>query len=234
MGETKTVKDLVIESEKHVVKEEHIAEMDVFFKQYKPLEEEEMKLRFKGVIGKLPNMPTRSMLKSIWATFLENERFDYIVSNNTVDMDQIVKIGFDKFVLTNGWNRSSDVKKWRNNKLRIGVCPHCQDQFVPLVFQVNYGLCSGCRPDFSLKSIRKYIDYVGSTDERYAGAEQDLLMNFFILFYTDINFRVMFTKGHPFAKKYEEMEFELSESMKQAKENMAKRIGAAKGDFIDA
>lgn len=223
-------RELVKEAGKHIVEQKHLERIEQFFKEYKTdFTEEELHTRYAGMMGSDRKQLSVSTLRKIWEEFVQKERYDYILANNTVTVDDIVNIGIDKFALTNGWTKPSDVKRWRNNKIRIGVCPNCKDQFVPLIFQVNYGLCSNCRPEFSFQATKKYIDFVGTTNERYKEASNELLMDFFIMFYTDDNFRDLFKKDSEFAKEFENKEFEVAEWLQKEKKQATQRVIESKG-----
>lgn len=200
-------------SEKHIFTEKHFADAKVFFESYDPAAIPDD--RYAGTVAKKPKLPSKSVLKAIWNEFVERERFSYINANDTISIDDIIRIGIDKFVITNGWTRKSEVAAWHNNRVRIGVCPHCKDQFVPLMFQTNYGLCRNCVPKYSSEAIRKYLEFVASTNKRYENAMNDLLMDFFILFYSKEDFRVLFLEGSDFAQKYKEKEFEVAEWLRK-------------------
>jgi hypothetical protein len=83
------------------------------------------------------------------------------------------------------------------------------------MFQTNQGLCNNCRPKFSTKAIRRFVEYVIATNARYEQAHRDAIMDFYIMFYSDDAFRSLFRSGSDSAKEYEEREFEVPEWYKQ-------------------
>lgn len=206
----------------HIVTPEITKKAENFFFYYTDeMTHEQMKERYGGMYGKMPEKPlSRSIVKGIWKRFLEEERRDFIIKHNTISMDDIVRIGIDKFFMTLGWNTPAQVHSWRNNVVRIGICPDCDDQFIPLMFQTNQGLCNNCRPKYSTKAIRRFIEYTITTNDRYEEAHRDALMDFYIMFYSDADLRKLFVKDTPSAKEMEEREFEVPEWYKeeQAKE----------------
>lgn len=210
----------------HIVTVELMDKVDSFFETYdENMTKEEMKKRYGGMYGKIPNEPIKkSRLVKMFDEFIQTERRDFILKHNTISMDNIVDIGIDKFAMTLGWTKASDVGGWRKNVVRIGACPDCNDQFIPLMFQTNQGLCNNCRPNISVKAIRRFIEYVAATNERYIKAESDLLMDFYIMFYSDRDFRKLFTKGSESAVEMETREFVTPEWFKEAQEKQANRL----------
>lgn len=209
---------------KHKLHKDYMAMERAFFRNYnEDMTDEEMKLRYAGVYGtdRYEAIP-KKQLERIWRKFIINERIDYITMNNTVSVDEIVSIGIDKFVKTNGWRRAGDVANWRANTVRVGKCPECNDQFIPMMMQTNHGLCDHCRPAFSVTAIKAFVEHTISTNERYFRAHQDALMDFYIMFYNDRTFRTLFRKGSDSAKEFEEREFVLPEwFLEQQEQDMA-------------
>lgn len=210
----------------HIVDEHILTKMDDFYANYDDgMSKEEMKKRYAGMYGKLPDKPmSRSRLVRIFERFIQDERRDFIIKHNTISMDDIVTIGIDKFVQTLGWAKPADVKNWRSNVVRLGVCPECGDQFIPLMFQTNQGLCNHCRPNFSVKAIKRFIEYVITTNDRYQEAHHDALMDFYIMFYNDVNFRKLFIKESESAVEMETREFELPDWYEEARKKEEERL----------
>lgn len=144
-----------------------------------------------------------SQIKRIWEKFMRDEYRAFLNAHTNMTMEQIIKIGIDKFVYALGWKRPSDVPSWHNNRLRVGVCCQCQDQFIPMMLQHNHGLCGLCKPLFSFKAIRNFIVHQLNISKRYEGAQHDLLMDFFIMFYHDQTLRNLFLAGSGSAKAWE-------------------------------
>jgi hypothetical protein len=145
-----------------------------------------------------------SQIKRIWEKFMRDEYRAFLNAHTNMTMEQIIKIGIDKFVYALGWKRPSDVPVWHNNRLRVGICCHCQDQFIPMMLQYNFGLCGLCKPIYSSKAIQNFVLRQLGVSKRYDGAQHDLLMDFFIMFYNDPIFRNLFLKGTDSAKEWEE------------------------------
>lgn len=173
---------------------------------------EHFKSRYAGVIAKdMGDRLSVSQIQKIWDKFIRNEYRPFLNAHLNLTMTQIVEIGIDKFVYVMGWRRPSDVATWRNNKLRVGACCHCKDQFIPMMLQHNHGLCSNCRHEYSSTAIRKFIIKQLNVAKRYEGAQRDLLMDFYIMFYHDDAFRRLFKTGSKSAIEMESFEDELPE-----------------------
>lgn len=211
---------------KHMITTVHMEQIRQFFKDYNEnMTEEQALARYAGILGKgRSKVLPRSRLYRIWNRFMEQERRDFIIAHNTMSMDMIMTIGIDKFVRTCGWESPIEVGSWRNNVVRVGVCPECNDQFIPLMFQTNQGLCNNCRPNFSIKAIRRFIEFVTSTNERYANASKDAMMDFYIMFYSDSSFRQLFREGSDSAKEYEEQAFVIPEWFEAEREIEMERL----------
>lgn len=157
-----------------------------------------------------------SQIKRIWEKFMKDEYRSFMNAHTNMTMEEIIKIGIDKFVYALGWKRPSDVPSWHKNKLRVGICCHCQDQFIPMMLQYNFGLCGLCKPLYSAKAVQNFVIHQLGVSKRYEGAQHDLLMDFFIMFYHDQTFRNLFLTGTTSAKAWET---EIGESTKQEDSN---------------
>jgi hypothetical protein len=73
-----------------------------------------------------------------------------------------------------------------------------------MMLQYNFGLCGLCKPIYSSKAIQNFVLRQLGVSKRYDGAQHDLLMDFFIMFYNDPIFRNLFLKGTDSAKEWEE------------------------------
>lgn len=225
-------KQAILDQGKHSLSSDFFTKERAFFHKYdENMSPEVAAERYGGMYGtdKDEVLPKRK-LEKIWRKFLLQERIDYIVKNNTVSIEDIVNIGIDKFIRTNGWEKAADVPTWRNNVVRVGICPECKDQFIPLIMQTNHGLCKNCRPNFSGKAIKRFVEHVISTSPRYFRAHQDALMDFYIMFYNDSIFRKMFIKDSPTAIEIEEREFELPEWLEEEQE---KDLAVAQQRMLD-
>lgn len=168
---------------------------------------EHFKKRYSGVLAKdQGERLSVSQIKRIWDRFIREQYRDFLRAHTNLKMKQILEIGIDKFVYVMGWRKSSDAGSWRDNRLRIGVCCHCKDQFIPMMIQYNHGLCSNCRPEYSSEAIRKFVLKQFIASDRYKDAQRDLLMDFYIMFYHDDNFRKFFLKGSSDAELIEALE----------------------------
>lgn len=167
---------------------------------------EHFKARFSGVIAKdQGERHSPSKILRIWEHFMRNDYRDFLQAHSNLTLKDILKIGIDKFIYTLGWNKPSDTGSWHNNKIRIGYCCHCKNQFVPLIFQHNHGLCMSCRPDYSVTAIRNFILMQIESSKRYNGAHYDLLMDFYLIFYHDEKFRSLFRNGAQTAMEFEKL-----------------------------
>ena len=191
-------------------------------KGYDPdMDHEEFKQRYAGLYQKDEGKRlSKSSMRRIWNKFVKEERIRFFEVHNTFNVQQVLAIGVDKFIYTMGWTKPSHVRRWRNNKLRVGICCHCNDQFIPLLFQANHGLCHNCRPLYSVKAIKNYVIRELESSDRYYEAHRDLLMDFYIMFYHDAQLRSLFLKTSDFAQSLEEEELEVPEWVN----------GGAKGD----
>lgn len=175
------------------------------------LDAETFKTRYAGVYQKdTGKRLSRASMRGIWQRFLKYERNDFFKAHTNLSLYDIARVGIDKFVITMGWRKKTDVARWRNNKVRVGVCCHCQDQFILMILQHNNGMCRNCRPLYSAPAIRNFVLKQMHTD-RYEHAHRDLFMDFYIMFYCDPNMRALFLKGTDSAKELEALEIEPPE-----------------------
>jgi hypothetical protein len=198
-------------------------------KSYDPdnLDHEAFKKRYAGFYQKDNGKRlSKSSMRGIWRRFMTHERHAFLTAHTNLTLYDIGRVGIDKFIITMGWRSKADTKRWRNNKVRIGICCHCQDQFIPMMFQHNHGLCNNCKPLFSSKAMRNFVlDKLHNAD-RYQHAHRDMLMDFYIMFYSDEQLRKLFLKTDEFAQEWAAKEFE-------APEWLPKEAGWEQGGPID-
>jgi hypothetical protein len=212
-----------------------IPEVDFVLDYKEDITEEEFKERYAGMYQKDNGKRlSKRSLQKIWNKFIREERVDFFTSHNTFSLADVFQIGYDKFIYTLGWTKPSHVSRWRNNKVRIGPCCHCNDQFIPLIFQFNQGLCNNCKPKYSIKAIRNYMVTQLNGSKRYYKAKEDLLMDFYIVFYNDKKLRELFLVDSPFAKEYDAMDPEIPEWAKDRRlggnEDGTEEAGNSKAD----
>lgn len=178
-------------------------EIERQFLTYKPIEtKEEWKERHRGMLVKFPKEQIKKgALRRVFNAFLKTERIDYFKAHD-FSVEDIVRIGIDKFVVANGWMQPGDAKTWRNNIVRIGVCPHCQDQFATKIYEANHGLCRSCVPLFSSKAIQGFLIKEAQT-ETYTEDHASLAVNFYMIFSNVKPFRNLFLKDTDSAIEYE-------------------------------
>lgn len=156
---------------------------------------------------------SKSSLARLFNRFLRYERRAYCAAHD-ITLEDILNVGIERFIVANGWRKVSQVATWRRNAVRLHVCPGCDGQFVPAMYQTNHGLCSHCRKEFSDKAIRGYVQQTidemrKELAEQKEGAEPSqtsepsFLVNFYVLFEKDAIFRNLFKKDDPFAKSCE-------------------------------
>lgn len=171
-----------------------------------------LKERFGGILAKdQGDRLSTSQVRNIWKKFMRFEYRDFLKAHTNLSLEEILFVGVDKFVYVLGFKKPSDVHKWRNNKVRVGVCCHCKDQFIPMMMQYNHGLCSNCKPIFSHAAIRNFIIHQLHESDRYHEAHRDMLMDFYIMFYHNDSFRNLFIVGTPSAAEYEAFDEEVPE-----------------------
>lgn len=176
------------------------------------ISKDDYKKRYAGTYAKDSGKRlSKASLKRIWNKFVREERIDFFKAHNTFQIEDIVMIGIDKFINTMGWTKPQHVKSWHNNRIRVGICCHCRDQFIPMIFQANHGLCNNCRPLYSVPAMQNFVKRELANSERYYKARRDMLMDFYIMFYHDSDFRKLFLKDSEMAKELENLEVEMPE-----------------------
>jgi hypothetical protein len=169
----------------------------------KNMSSKRFKERYVGLNPKYTARLSPAAIRNIWREFMEIERHDFFDVHRHMDPYAVARIGIDKFVYMMGWEKPNDVKRWRNNKLRIGICCHCHNQFVLMMLQANHGLCKNCKPLYSSVAIRNFLVKQLWESDRYKDAHRDLFMDFFILFFHHVDLRALFLKDSPSAKEWE-------------------------------
>lgn len=193
-----------VERRRDPVTSEQMAEIDRQLAAYEPpVGREEWTKRHGGLYAKYSDKRlSRSGLSRLFRRFLRYELHPYCDTHD-ITLADILAVGIEQFVVANGWRKVSDVAAWRRNRVRLHVCPSCRDQFVPAMYQANHGLCVHCRKEFSDKAVRGFIlrqmAASGAKGEERRTSEPSLLVDFYILFSRNQEFRDLFRKGDPFA-----------------------------------
>lgn len=168
------------------------------------MDSEAFRKRYAGLPpGVTPKRLSRAAMRRIWRVFMAKHSYDFFEAHVNMQAYDVARIGIDKFIYMMAWEKVSDVPRWRNNKVRVGICCHCQDQFVLMMLQHNHGLCKNCKPLYSSKAIRGFLVNQLWSSERYEHAHRDLFMDFFVLFYHDPKLRELFHTGSESALDYE-------------------------------
>lgn len=205
-----------VEREVVAITSEQMAEIERQLATYEPpADREEWNVRHGGLYTRYSEKRlSRSGLARLFNRFLRFEYRAYCATHD-ITLEDILKVGIEQFVVANGWRKVSHVSTWRTNKVRLHVCPGCEGQFVPAMYQTNHGLCIHCRKEFSDKAIRGYvqrsidemkraIQEQDGPDEERRTSEPSFMVNFYILFKHDKVFRDLFRKGDPFAVSCEQ------------------------------
>ena len=203
-------------------------DLDEALKDYDPnISQEDFKKKYAGVYAKDEGKRlSKSSMRKIFRKFLKEERIDFF-KHHDFTLQDVVDIGIDKFVYTMGWTKPAKVRRWRNNKVRVGICLHCKDQFLPLIYQTNHGLCHNCRPLYSATAMRNFALAVLSKEKRYENAHRDFLMDFYIMFANDDKLRRSFLKGSDNAMWAENLEVETPEWITNEQEHRHKQFDPA-------
>lgn len=174
------------------------------------LPEAEFKVRHAGLLKDPGYRLTKKQITEIMKEFVANHAAKFF-EKHPFTMEDVVRIGTDRFVYLLGWRKPKHVESWKDNKVRVGVCCHCNEQFIAMMYQTNHGLCTNCRPSYSVKAIHKFLVHQLNVADRYQHAHRDLLMDFYIMFSNDKQFRQLFLTGSESAKQIELLNEEMPE-----------------------
>lgn len=105
----------------------------------------------------------------IWEKFKEEELSDF-EKKMGFGKDTIKSIGVKEFIKINGWEKESDVSKWRTDKVQVMPCSHCKNAFT--TFQIDYGLCDKCKEYYDLKSFLDLISRAAENPETIGAASE--------------------------------------------------------------
>lgn len=173
------------------------------------LDAEAFKQRHAGLLTDPGYRLTKKQIVDIMTEFVKDEADAFFKAHPNFTMEDILRAGPDRFVYLLGWSKPKHVARWKNNKVRVGLCGHCRVQFIAMMLQTNHGLCGNCRPLYSTKAIRKFIVNQLNVAERYQHAHRDLIMDFYVMFYHDTQFRNLFLADSESAKQIEALEVEV-------------------------
>lgn len=179
--------------------------------QIRKLKKSDRKKRMRSVYGKVKPFETNEEVIELWNRFKESELEEYLKKTGNFTANDILRVGIDRFFYSLGVTKKEDLSAWRDHKVSLCVCPHCDSEFTMFLFDVNAGLCRKCSHDYSFDAIKVFIDRnmkEAAEDSMKDGAENpdfdrigNIVVNFTALFHNDEKLRHLFLKDSEFAKK---------------------------------
>lgn len=76
-------------------------------------------------------------------------------------LEDIERIGVDKFIKSMDWTRREQVLSWKTDKAHIIPCIECNSEFA--VFEIDFGLCKECQKKYDLREIQKFLEISSKT-----------------------------------------------------------------------
>ncbi|MDF2841728.1 MAG: hypothetical protein K0R00_154 [Herbinix sp.] len=89
-----------------------------------------------------------SSYRKLWAYFLDSEGDEYFKTMGYTKED-IIRIGYKKFIDAHDWMTIEDIKKWKTDAVHIIPCVHCGDEFV--TYELDMGLCDECKKFYDME-----------------------------------------------------------------------------------
>lgn len=110
-----------------------------------------------------------------------NEIWDCFVNEYSVDFEnhmgyglkEIESIGYEKFIDFVDWRTKEDIMRYRSDRIKTIPCCHCKNKFT--TFQLDFGLCSDCKPLFDLK---KFEEVLNSSEKHDPGSSSTIIIAF--------------------------------------------------------
>lgn len=127
----------------------------------------------------------------IWNYFYDYYRQSF-ESYMGYGVNEIQKIGVNKFIDYIDWRCTEDVDNYKNDRIKVIPCVHCKSEFT--TFQMDLGLCEKCKDKYKLE---KFDDMCAASEEKDPGSSAGLVMLF--TYFED--FRNMFNKEISFEER---------------------------------
>lgn len=201
-----------------------------YFNKHKELDYTNDKGRIRNVYGTTGKTMNAKRLKKTWEAFKETELDEFINLNDLITVQDIFDVGIDKFIYSLGVDSPKNVRSWRTHVVRLGVCPECKNEFVPMMIQTNGGVCIKCATKFSFDALRQFIKnetQVRLKKEDYSvekDSPENVLMQVMIMFQKSPLFRSMFKKDTPFVEDLlKEQATEEKEKKEKAKQQQLEK-----------
>lgn len=176
-------------NERYNISKEELNEHNERMKNISNLKPEEIKT-VNGI--KTKKRSTRQYNK-IWSDFLKNHAKEF-TKYMGYGVKEITHIGFKEFIDFMDWRDSSDIGRYKYDRIKVIPCQHCKKHFT--TFQIDMGLCDACKDEFDLK---KFGEVCAASEAKDPGSTGGLVVMF--AYFED--FRSIYRKNIPFEEKVE-------------------------------
>lgn len=136
---------------------------------------------------------TDKQYNKIWSDFIKNHAQEF-TKYMGYGVKEISKIGFKEFIDFIDWRDSSDIPRYKYDRIKVIPCQHCNSHFT--TFQIDMGLCDKCKGEFDLD---KFSEVCIASEEKDPGSSNGLIVMF--AYFED--FRNIYKKNIPFKEKIE-------------------------------
>lgn len=153
----KTQEEIVSDAKKEVLSPstQGISMNDSELKEtLKKSDEPAVKFATKMVDGKKVRIKTKKMVRELWKLFCDTYEEDFKAYMG-YGKDEIKKVGVEKFFDFTDWCSEDDIKKFKQDTLKIVVCPVCKKEYA--VFPSEYGICKKCLKKYDTEKLELYL-----------------------------------------------------------------------------
>lgn len=136
---------------------------------------------------------TDKQYNKIWSDFIKYHAQDF-TKYMGYGVKEISKIGFKDFIDFIDWRDSSDIGRYKYDRIKVIPCQNCKARFT--TFQIDMGLCNECKQEFD---IDKFSEVCMASEEKDPGSAGGLVTMF--TYFED--FRNIYRKNVSFKEKVE-------------------------------
>ena len=145
----------------------------------------------KSINGIKTKKRTTRQYNKIWSDFLKYHAQDF-TKYMGYGVKEITEIGFKEFIDFIDWRESSDIPRYRYDRIKVIPCQHCKQHFT--TFQLDMGLCNECKKEFDLE---KFGEICAASEQKEPGSAGGLVVMF--TYFED--FRNIYKKNISFEEK---------------------------------
>ncbi len=98
---------------------------------------------------------TRAEYDRLWKRFEKHHAREYCEKMG-YSLQDIERIGRDKFIDAHDWRKVTDIEKWKTDMINIVICAHCNSEFT--TYQIDTAICGNCKKHYDMVRFAEFCE----------------------------------------------------------------------------